>query len=189
MVLELPPCGGALVIHRGVGGRWFSEPLTSESRLQSWGWGFQVCGAMTKRARCVECRRWYHPAASAEGHQCVCGPECRKARRRKQAKLRRAADLQHCRQEERRRQRESRARRHEASCEPRARVGPEPRGRDVTGCHAPASGRNDSELLKKARRLWDKQVRLSRASLDRELGRMGLKIEEIVGEALGAGGT
>jgi hypothetical protein len=119
----------------------------------------------------------------------VCGPECRKARRRKQAKLRRAADLQHCRQEERRRQRESRARRREASCEPRARAGPEPRGRDVTGCHAPASGRNSSALLKKARRLWDKQVRLSRASLDRELGRMGLKIEEIVSEALGAGGT
>ena len=146
-------------------------------------------GAMTKLARCVECRRRYDPAPSAVDHQCVCGPECRKARRRKQAKLRRAADLQHCRQEERRRQRESRARRRDASCEPRARAGPEPRGQDVTGCHAPASSRNSLELLMKARRLWDKQVRLSRASLDRELGRMGLKIEEIVSEALGAGGT
>ena len=46
-----------------------------------------------------------------------------------------------------------------------------------------------SEMLKKVQCLWDRQVRLSRASLDRELGQMGLKIEEIVSEALGAGGT
>ena len=59
----------------------------------------------------------------------------------------------------------------------------------MTGCHAPASNRNSSELLTKARRLWDKQVRLSRASLDRELGRIGLKFEEIVSEALVLGGT
>ena len=144
---------------------------------------------MTNRTRCVECRRWYHPARSAVGHQCVCGPECRKARRRKQAKVRRAADLGHFRQEERRRQRESRARRREAPPEARSRAGPEPEDRDVTGCHAPASSRNSSELVMKARRLWDKQVRLSRASLDRELRRMGLEFEEIVSEALAAGGT
>ena len=119
----------------------------------------------------------------------MCGPECRKARRRKQAKLRRAADLQHFRQDEQRRQRESRARQREASREARTRAGPEPRGQDVTGCHAPASGRNGAELLMKARQLWDKQAKLSRASLDRELGRMGLKFEEIVSEALALGGT
>lgn len=119
----------------------------------------------------------------------MCGPDCRKARRRRQAKLRRAEGLLQFRQEERRRQRESRARRREAPFEARTRAGPEPEGQDVTRCHAPASSRNSLELLMKARQLWDKQVRLSRASLDRELGRMGLKFEEIVSEALALGGT
>jgi len=140
---------------------------------------------MTNRARCVECRGWYQRAPSAVGHQCVCGPECRKARRRRQAKLRRAADVQYFREEERRRQRESRARRQAVSLEGEARAGPKSEGKDVTGCHAPASGRNSWELLRKARLLWDQQVRVSRASLDRELGRIGQKFEQFVSDELG----
>lgn len=119
----------------------------------------------------------------------MCGPECRKARRRKQAKLRRAEDLEHFRDQERRRQQESRARRRGELATLAVRAGPEPEGQDVTGCHAPASSRNRSELLNKVRHLWDKQVQLSRASLDRQLGRMGRKFEEIVSEALAGAGT
>ena len=162
------------------------------SRRQSGRWEWQVLGAMTNRRRCVECRRWYHPASSAVGHQCVCGPKCRRARRRKQAKLRRVADLEHFRREERRRQQESRARRHAQLSALRARAGPEPEGPEgqpVTGCHAPASSRNQLELLMKVQHLWDKQVRLSRASLERELGRMGRKFRDIVSEALAGAGT
>jgi hypothetical protein len=144
---------------------------------------------MTNRRRCVECRRWYHPASSAVGHQCVCSPECRRARRRKQAKRRRAEDLEHFRGEERRRQQECRARRGGEASTPRARAGPEPEGQDVTACHAPASIHNRSGLLTKVQHLWDKQVRLSRASLERELGRMGRKFREMVSEALAGAGT
>ena len=41
----------------------------------------------------------------------------------------------------------------------------------------------------KVQHLWDKQVRLSRASLERELGRMGRKFGEIVSEVLAGVGT
>lgn len=140
---------------------------------------------MTKWARCVECGRRYERAPSAVGHQCVCGPECRKARRRRQAKLRRAADVQYFREEERRRQRESRARRQAVSLEGEARAGPELQGQGVTECHAPASRRNSWELLRKARQLWGRQVRVSRASLDRELKRIGQKFEQFVSDELG----
>ena len=132
----------------------------------------------------MECRRWYYPTASAVGHQCVCGPECRKARRRKQAKLRRAEDLEYFRGEERRRQQECRARRRGEPSTLEARAGPEPERQAVTPRHAPASSRNHWELRDKVRHLWDEHVRLSRASLDRELGRMGRKLGEIVSEAL-----
>ena len=37
--------------------------------------------------------------------------------------------------------------------------------------------------------MWDKQVRLSRASLERELGRMGRRFGEIVSEALAGAET
>ena len=119
----------------------------------------------------------------------MCGPECRKARRRKQAKQRRAEDLEHFRDEERLRQQESRARRRGGSSTLEARAGPELGGQDVTACHAPASSRNSAKLRMKVQHLWDKQVRLSRASLERELGRMGRKFGEIVGEALAGAGT
>lgn len=144
---------------------------------------------MTNRRRCVECGRRYRPAASAVDHQCVCGPECRRARRRKQAKQRRAKDLQHFHDEERRRQQESRQRRRGETPAQAPRAGPEPTGRDVTACHAPASSRKDSELHAKLAHLWDRQVELSRASLDRELGQMGRKFRRFVSEALGEAGT
>jgi len=31
------------------------------------------------RHRCVECRYWFEPAATAKQHQKVCSPECRKS--------------------------------------------------------------------------------------------------------------
>src|SRR3954469_15922593 len=33
--------------------------------------------------RCTECRRWFRPVASAGTRQCVCGAECREARRQR----------------------------------------------------------------------------------------------------------
>jgi hypothetical protein len=93
------------------------------------------------------------------------------------------------RQDERRRQRDSRARRRGQSALRGARAGPEPTGQDVTACHAPASACNPPEMLKKVQHLWDRQVRLSRASLDRELERMGQKFGAMVSVALGGAGT
>lgn len=60
----------------------------------------------------------------------------------------------------------------------------------MTGhCHAPASAGKALYLLEKVQILWDKQVRLSRASLDRELGRVGRRFKAIVSEALSGAGT
>lgn len=59
----------------------------------------------------------------------------------------------------------------------------------MTACHAPASVCNSSEMLKKVQCLWDRQVRLSRASLDRELVRMAQEFGAMVGAALGGAGT
>jgi len=121
----------------------------------------------------------------------VCGPECRRERRRQQAKRRRAADLEQFRGDERRRQRASRTRRRAAEAASTVRAGPEPgaEGQDVTECHAPALVGKSLDLLQKVQLLWDKQVRLSRASLERELGRVGRKFREIVTEALSGAGT
>lgn len=69
-----------------------------------------------------------------------------------------------------------------------ARAGPE-QAQDVTACHAPALVCNSPETLRKVRYLWDRHVRLSRASLDRELERMGQKFGAMVSVALGAAGT
>ena len=178
---------------------------------------WQVLGAMTNRRRCVVCRLWYRPASSAVKDQCVCSAACRRERRLKLAKLRRGADLKRFRSEEKRRQQKSRARRRQESSALKAPAEPkaepkgedvtaghaadsswnsaaaepkaEPKGEDVTAGHAPASTHNLLKSLAKIQKLWDKQMRLSRASLDRELERMGRKFRQMVSEAWAGGGT
>ena len=59
----------------------------------------------------------------------------------------------------------------------------------MTPCHAPALVCNSSEALKKVQCLWDRHVRLSRASLDRKLVRMGQKFGAMVSTVLGGAGT
>ena len=97
--------------------------------------------------------------------------------------------MEHFRGEERRRQQESRGRRRDEVSARGPGAGPEPKGQDVTACHAPASSRNPAELHAKLAKLWDKQVQLSRATLDRELGQMGRKFRHFVSEVLGGAGT
>jgi hypothetical protein len=112
------------------------------------------------RRRCTECRRWFHPAASAQQTQVVCCEECRKGRDKALARARRAKDLERYRKDEGERQNKCRQARRE-------REGRKPPR--VTVCHAPASAAKPPDLQRKVLQAWDKQMRLSRATLERQL--------------------
>ena len=130
---------------------------------------------MARRRRCTECRQWFMPTVTTGERQKSCGPECRRARRRKQARARRAADLEGFRAEERARQQTYReARRRERSEE---------------GCHAPASVRIDAEVLAKVRQIVDEAVRLSRAGFERAARRILRETGSIVEGARATAGT
>src|SRR3954468_11484188 len=101
--------------------------------------------------RCTECRGWFRPVASAGTRQCVCGAQCREARRRKLARRRRRRAPGRFRSEERVRQQERRARHSEG------------------GCHAPPSGAKPPDPFKEIHEIVDSALELSRATLQRRL--------------------
>lgn len=138
---------------------------------------------MTSRQRCTECRRWYHPAASAKGSQLVCSEACRKARRSKLARRRRWERLEESRRSERARQRDCRSRKR-APGTVGVRAGPGEEAHDVTPCHAPPSARKTVELREKFALFWNKQARRSRATLDRELQRIAQETRDFVDRSL-----
>ena len=86
------------------------------------------------RQRCTECRKWFHPAASARQTQRVCCERCRKKRDRVLAGARRGRELERYREEERERQRKCRQARRD-----RLGLGVEvgSAGVGVTECRAP----------------------------------------------------
>jgi len=102
----------------------------------------------------MECRSWFVPDARAGETQCVCGADCRRERRGRQARTRRRADLEGHRADERKRQARWRRERREAPLH--------------AECHAPASVGKTPEVLRKILERWDKAAALSRASLLRE---------------------
>lgn len=104
------------------------------------------------RRRCTACRRYYEPAASAASTQRVCGPACRKARRRKLARARRSKALDDFRADERDRQQKCRDKRKEAG-----------------GHHALASTPKYADIKSKVLDSWDRATAASRASLERRL--------------------
>lgn len=110
----------------------------------------------TVRRRCVVCRRWFRPAASAVHNQKTCSPACRQRRRRWTARKRRDADIQNYRVDERERQR---------AC--RAAKKPKPsRTQDVSRAGLSSQV---TELEEVVLEKWDKLISLSRASLRREI--------------------
>lgn len=81
------------------------------------------------RRRCMVCRKWFLPAASARKTQLVCCEECRRKRDRVLARARRLEALDRYRAEECERQRKCRRARRE-------RLGVVPARVRVTECHA-----------------------------------------------------
>jgi hypothetical protein len=144
----------------------------------------QAWRRMTSRQRCSECRQWYYPARSAKGSQVVCGESCRRVRRNRLARRRRAERLEEARLDERQRQRECRGRRRGSRAQSEARAGPGENTHEMTQCHAPASACKSSELRSELRIFWDTQARRSRATLERELGRIARETHDFVGRSL-----
>lgn len=115
--------------------------------------------------RCKECRDWYPPAATAAGHQQVCGPACRKRRRaRLTRRRRRDGDLAATRDDERERQAKSRVAR---AAKP---VLPSPPAE--APCHKPASGGKPAISHENMTKFVDRLVRLSLTALSREATRI-----------------
>ena len=115
--------------------------------------------------RCKECRDWYPPAATAAGHQQVCGPACRKRRRaRLTRRRRRAGDLGATRDDERERQGQSRVAR---AAKP---VLPFPPAE--APCHKPASVSKPAISQLEMTKIVDRLVRLSLTALSREATRI-----------------
>lgn len=106
------------------------------------------------RRRCTECRKRFTPEVTAQGHQRVCGKDCRCRRRRKLARARRLVALEEQREDDRTRQQKH---------------------REATGvglCHEPPSDGNSWELLLKLQEIVDKGARLSRAAFLRDARRI-----------------
>jgi|SRR5687768_17932957 len=117
----------------------------------------------TKRKRCRSCRRWFHPHGSAERSQKNCTGKCAAQSRRLLARERRERELQDNRVDERARQRKRRERLREART-PCASVLPV--SAQVSRTTLPPQASDLQEVILKN---WDKQWRLSRASLRRDL--------------------
>ncbi|MBI5544018.1 MAG: hypothetical protein HY901_09035 [Deltaproteobacteria bacterium] len=121
---------------------------------------------MVVKIRCCECRRVVRAAPQAGERQKVCCPECRAARKRKQARRRRQRDLVGAKEDEVRRQRRHREKVRAAQSRPA-----DPPLADGRDCHAPADSRKSPELRAKAAKIVDVLWRVSRPRLERELMR------------------
>jgi len=112
-----------------------------------------------KRKRCRSCRKLFYPHASAQQYQKTCDGKCRAKHRRLLAKRRRERDLQDYRVEERKRQRKHQKRQiAEVFC------ADAPDEVSRAGLTAKAADIEQVILTN-----WDKQARLSRAGLRRDL--------------------
>jgi len=120
------------------------------------------------RHRCVECRCWFEPAATATQHQKVCSPECRKARRNGRARERRGQNLEGYRKGERDRQREHRA-------EARRKAPPSDEAAEAPPGPAPPRvsraglGAELLEIVEKVLEYLDTEVSRSRTGLRRQV--------------------
>lgn len=112
--------------------------------------------------RCVSCRHWFHPAASAEKTQKTCSSRCREVRRNALARRRRTRDVFAAREAERERQARCRRRSGAGSARSTPRAGPMSRATLVPQVTAAIE-----ECLESV----DTAFRLSRATLARELTR------------------
>ena len=146
----------------------------------------------SKRRRCSECRCWFEPVPTAAKSQRVCGTECRRRRRGRQAKKRRRGNVQECRLDEKLRQRASRQRRQDQSKPGEATAAEQKTGQGAvappsskhgspsgvgqgareTPCHAPASPRNLMKGISKVLENWDKEQAQSRATLRAKIQKM-----------------
>jgi hypothetical protein len=106
---------------------------------------------MSARRRCTECRKTFDPAITARDTQRVCGAACRASRDRRLARARRRRELDDYRADERERQ-----------CTRRER-------READGCHAPPSAPKCAELPREVVEIVDRLVRVSRATLLRQI--------------------
>lgn len=126
------------------------------------GHGLRVAQA---RRRCLECRKWYWPSRSAAKHQVTCGAPCRLRRRRVLARRRRARHLQDHRVADRSRQQRLRERRREAG-----NAGAPGVADDVVAAVSRAGlAAEVSLVVRVALESWDREIRLSRAGLERKL--------------------
>lgn len=116
-----------------------------------------------KRRRCCSCRRWYYPHPSAEQNQRTCNDKCRVKRRNLLARRRREQNLQDYRVDERERQRRRRKKLREAMLADRGNTLV---SSDLSRAGLPLQTADLQETILKN---WDKQSRLSRASLRRDL--------------------
>jgi hypothetical protein len=163
-----------LVIHPGRGWR------VSLSGWLSW----VLLFGMTRR--CSECRARFLPAATAAGTQRVCGPECRKRRRARQARRRRRADPEGFRMDDWGRQKQCRQRRRAtqaADWQP-CRGSPQPPEGDCSGtgqetCHELASTRKCRNLQLEMLKIVDRSLRVSRASFAREQARIARELSRL----------
>lgn len=112
--------------------------------------------------RCVSCRHWFHPAASAEKTQKTCSSGCRRLRRNALARRRRTRDVFAARDAERERQ--ARCRRRDDGGSARATAPPGPMSRATLGPEMTAA-------LEECLETVDTAFRRSRATLARALKR------------------
>jgi len=108
----------------------------------------------TDRRRCLECREWFRPVASARKTQKTCSKACREQRRGQQAAVRRGSDVERFRASERERQ---------TACRERRRA----EGRRVTEAPVSRAGLDSDPLSMKADRdeFWDRGRRVTLRSL------------------------
>ncbi len=135
--------------------------------------------------RCSECRARLVPAATARATQRVCGPECRKRRRARQARRRRYADREASRADERERQKLHRERRR-AGQAPQwpCRGSPELSAGACSGsgheaCHWLASARKCRNLQREVLEIVNRSLRVSRATFEREQARIARKLSRL----------
>jgi hypothetical protein len=106
---------------------------------------------MPARRRCTECRKTFDPAITARERQRVCGEACRASRDRKLARARRRRELDDCRADEREWKR------------------PRREGLAADGCYAPPSTPKCAELPREVVEIVDRLLRVSRATLLRQM--------------------
>src|SRR5260221_10484332 len=123
---------------------------------------------MAASRRCTECRTTFTAEPSARDTQRVCGERCRKARDRRLARVRRRRDRDDARADERERQRASR------------------RARAEGGCHAPPSPRKCPLSDREVRQFVDRALDRSRATLERDLRGLLLRLASVSGDVTAA---